>query len=205
MAVQAFEPTRFPKAHARMVALAGAEVDAVDVVLSGHIQPARQEPGAAAFALRARQKVHVDMSGERIGKPDWRAAWMVDEMGAALICIPCLLVATWIGVERAQMRPPFLFQTFFVGRRVERAGDVAADALFILGNKDGIGPQMQIRNRIDVTDHAPVGVKRRRVLPRVARRKTYGIQRVFILSAGGTEGQHWQPPSRVVDKPARAL
>ena len=62
MALQTFEAACFPEAHARMVAFAGSEVDAVDVVLSGHIKPAGQKPGAAAFALRARQEVHVDMA-----------------------------------------------------------------------------------------------------------------------------------------------
>ena len=55
VAFEAFEPAGFPEAHTRMVAFAGAEVDAVDVVLSSHIEPARQKPGAAALALGARQ------------------------------------------------------------------------------------------------------------------------------------------------------
>lgn len=91
MALQTFEAACFPEAHARIVAFAGSEVDAVNVVLSGHIKPAGKKPGAAALALRARQEVHVDMGRKRIGKPGWRAARMVDEMGAALVGVPCTL------------------------------------------------------------------------------------------------------------------
>ncbi|MNI99393.1 hypothetical protein D3C73_1584680 [compost metagenome] len=54
---------------------------------------------------------------------------------------------------------------------------------------------MQIGHGIDVPDHAAIIVKRGSILPGIAGGKAYGVERVFILSAGGTEGQHWQPPS----------
>ncbi|WP_245289721.1 MULTISPECIES: hypothetical protein [unclassified Agrobacterium] len=52
-------------------------------------------------------------------------------------------------------------------------------------------------------DHAAIVVKGGGVLPGIAGGKAYGVERVFILGAGGTEGQHWQPPSLAAHRCAK--
>ncbi|MNL15167.1 hypothetical protein D3C87_1361400 [compost metagenome] len=190
MGFETFEAAGFPKANTRLVALAGAEVDAIDVVLSCHIEPARQKPRAAALALCAWQKVQVDMGRKRISQPGWRVARVVDEMCTALIGVPCLLVANGVGIKGAQMRPPLMLQPLIMQGGIQRAGDVTADTLFVFRHKNGIGPQMQIRHGINMPHHAAIAIKQGGILPGIAGGETDGVERLFIFRTGGAEGQH---------------
>ena len=103
----------------------------------------------------------MQVSGERPDDLLRRLPRMVDHTASTLIRVPVgRRYPVGIGVEDAQVRPPFTFQSFFEQSGIEGPDGETRNALVVFCDKAGIWAEFPIGSRVYVTHHPAVMIER---------------------------------------------